>query len=1702
MATIDSVTEAVFTSRFDNQMSAGADAATRSMTNLGNAIEANEERVRRTTRTAQTWVNQADIVTQAENKLAKATRDLETARRALASSPDVSDAQKVRAIEALSDRVRQAEVRVKALRDAQDAGTHSSDAASASLKLQGYQWTNLFAQIQDVGVSLAGGQSPLLVMAQQGPQAVSAVGGVSNAWKLLGQAFTPARLAIGLGVAALGAMAAASIGQEATLASLRGQLRGVSGDYAAMAEEVERSARRIQASGQGIGRNDARSSQVQLRQPAGRAGIGGLDFEQLTKDAADLAVVLRTDLASASADLGNAMRDPAALVEQLASRGFPGMTEQLRVTAAAMATGGEKAAAFELVLGRAMDRARGAAKDVDPLTKSMRDLNASWQGFVDVIGTGLAGAAGGALKDLTALLGVAERLWGIVSQIPGFQAFADVANAGPVEAGIAARRTLGFGQEGATARALGQLGQGVYGPATPDAVAIGRISVPWSVPSDLRSSFAAASAASGVDVDLLARVYGQEGVRNRDGSWRTSSAGAVGPMQMLPGTFDEVASRYGIQGGITSDSANIQASARYLAELIQRFPNDLPRAIAAYNAGPNREGLGSPALGGRYAERVLEGYEGRGLAVQAAKVEVTGGNGSIVLPTVSVEAPVDNTLDKALRLADGKDPPYPPNSTRETQVTGINRALQQISAAQQIPGLDAANLDVLVAGTRRLRGEMEGLRGPHADFVRTQQEAIQSAEQLDPVQRAVNEAVRSYTEQLRRVGETPSAGQLEEVRSNKLRELRAALTGATAEIDRQTASQERIGAAYGRGEQAVARAMAAEKAHEMVRAGGIKNADERKAAEEAVTDALLRQQRVANDNATLAASASSEANLAYLAKERDLISATADVRERELAAYKARKDLESRPGGASEDVIQRAEQLARQTADANRETQQLKNSWSAVENFASQTADTIQNALVSALATGEARTIKFGAIWRSVMAAAASQAAQLALINPVLNATFGGTRATLGGVSTVMSGSGAPAVTDGKGNLVGYVQQGAQAYSAYNKLSGINPTSYINGSSSFATGWGGLDTALNTPIWGASGGINATGAVTNAAGYGSIAQSSIDMAGSATSAGTANSLGYGYGATNGTGLGGVGGLTYGGAAMGAIGIAGGLYGAYAGIQRGGVGGYTSAAGGAATAGLSAAAMAGAAVPVYGWIAAAALMVLGALLPGQKPSDRTGTATFYTNDPTNPLIGGLEGDRYSAETRAQARSIGEQLMKVADNVAKVTSVPNDRVETAYRVQAGARDGLNVFFGTDQLHGEMDEEGVTAVTRAFTQRILMQAAEQTTDANIRSVIQRGGVDDPDTTFANLEWYKTTYKGLTEELDPTKVNSYTRALDELNAKSEETADKAASLGLALEPVTAALAKSMQDLNEARASSFNSTIQNMDLSASALRGGNMLGPQLDAFDAQRLTDWKALTASILDQGFDQVQVEVARRSFDTLRDLQRQSIVDQDATTRATSANSLYDRMRGASLHETTLEEAMWDYNRRALLEFQQAQKDGITDLTLLAQAQAAERLKIEKDYGEQAKAQRASAEQNVAGTLGGITDFIQQLQLGDQSVLSPESKLSLATQRFDALAIRAQNGDFDAVSDFTPVASGLLGTARDYYASGPGYAALQERVLAVAESISNVSPDTLTNSSMERIQQTAAASIVDAIRELKAENQLLRMQMQGMMAMVPAR
>ncbi len=118
-----------------------------------------------------------------------------------------------------------------------------------------------------------------------------------------------------------------------------------------------------------------------------------------------------------------------------------------------------------------------------------------------------------------------------------------------------------------------------------------RFPTPW------RDEVTAAARATGLPGAWVYAIMRQESALAPDAR---SGAGALGLMQLLPGTGRDVAARAGLafagSATLLAPDANIALGARYLRELAERFQGDPVLATAAYNAGPSRVRQWLPAV--------------------------------------------------------------------------------------------------------------------------------------------------------------------------------------------------------------------------------------------------------------------------------------------------------------------------------------------------------------------------------------------------------------------------------------------------------------------------------------------------------------------------------------------------------------------------------------------------------------------------------------------------------------------------------------------------------------------------------------------------------------------------------------------------------------------------------------------------------------------------------------------------------------------------------------------------------------------------------------------------------------------------------------------------------------------------------------------------------------------------------------------------
>jgi len=129
-------------------------------------------------------------------------------------------------------------------------------------------------------------------------------------------------------------------------------------------------------------------------------------------------------------------------------------------------------------------------------------------------------------------------------------------------------------------------------------------------PRDLASIVSNASARSQVDADFIASVIRAESGNNPRA---VSRKGAQGLMQLMPQTANQLGVRNSFD-----PAENVDGGVRYLRELLLLYNNDMVKALAAYNAGPQRveqyKGLPPYYETHAYVARVIKDYNRKKLA--------------------------------------------------------------------------------------------------------------------------------------------------------------------------------------------------------------------------------------------------------------------------------------------------------------------------------------------------------------------------------------------------------------------------------------------------------------------------------------------------------------------------------------------------------------------------------------------------------------------------------------------------------------------------------------------------------------------------------------------------------------------------------------------------------------------------------------------------------------------------------------------------------------------------------------------------------------------------------------------------------------------------------------------------------------------------------------------------------------------------------
>jgi len=285
----------------------------------------------------------------------------------------LSEAERAAAIQRTKDSFAQ---QVTALRGATNAATTHTGA----VKLQGYQVANLGQQLQDVGVQLSMGTNPFIILAQQGPQITSAMGGVRNALALTLSFINPLTVGIAATAAAIGIVSARAIDLAGEARTMGVALRAMGKDAEITAGQMHRLVESMRDLG--VDKGQARAAALAAVRAPGASAAG---IQQALALAPDTAAAFGGDVADAAKQIAEASVGSFDAIQRLSGAYRLLSAEQLNQVRL-MLEQGDKAGAVAIAYDALAKRVKDAAENsLSPASKLWNDLGRAWDHLIDRI---------------------------------------------------------------------------------------------------------------------------------------------------------------------------------------------------------------------------------------------------------------------------------------------------------------------------------------------------------------------------------------------------------------------------------------------------------------------------------------------------------------------------------------------------------------------------------------------------------------------------------------------------------------------------------------------------------------------------------------------------------------------------------------------------------------------------------------------------------------------------------------------------------------------------------------------------------------------------------------------------------------------------------------------------------------------------------------------------------------------------------------------------------------------------------------------------------------------------------------------------------------------------------------------------------------------------------------------------------------------
>jgi tape measure domain-containing protein len=893
------------------------------------------------------------------------------------------------------------------------------------------------------------------------------------------------------------------------------------------------------------------------------------------------------------------------------------------------------------------------------------------------------------------------------------------------------------------------------------------------------------------------------------------------------------------------------------------------------------------------------------------------------------------------------------------------------------------------------------------------------------------------------------------------------------------------------------------------------------AAVERVTPAIERAAQAERNRAAARQVDSNRDELAIIELETRLVGANTNAIQEEVAALRARQAAR----GASPEAVDAAERSARQLTAARLNSEQLSNSWQDLARMGEQAFDRIGSAITEAFANGKISSISFAKIAKAMISEVIQAMLRLAVINPMLNSMFGGTRGTMDGLFTVMN---SPSFGASGGGLsaAGLAATGGLAVTGGGAVTG-------GAASGGGGGFGGLGGLIS--FFGG--------------GNGSVFSASKSF-GNLFGSGGAGGLKEGFIGADAAGIG------YDGAAAGAGGFGsalGGIAGGFAiGSTLGGfIAGKSAARQQNSQIGAGVGAIAGSFFgPIGSIVGGAAGGALGGLIgPGKGFSG--GDALIGFDDKGMLSVNGYAGKNFEqqAELMAQAKQQTDEVNAKLKALGLSFTGRSKEGDFAFAI-GGGESGNPTDIGGAMTAFKFGGKSLTSTNKNVMTAIGSNEGKKSVTEAMEAADWVLGTFEPltDTSGAFAKTMKDLTKAFDDAVEKTKELGLSEAdLAKARAKalSETQAQRDAQLATAISGVDARglrlggsiYGNRRADMMEydARAQgetlAYRKTLEDLsitdaEMSANMARLTEVQGKEREAIYEKYETDirnWVIGTYNILtnrtssfeaslralneqydtatavarELGYSELALSEARQQASAdlyaVRDAQmlglRQSLTVRNLRLNGTDAsNKTADLMEfdlSAVQEKMSFKKAMFDLGMTAA--------EISIEMVRLEETLGAERLSIIKKYADAIadveRAKRESAQQDAISMLDGISEYIRGLRTGDSSPLDAQAQYRLASSEFGTISAKASAGDANAMAKLTGYADIFINASRNLNGSGTTYVQDFDRVVAALEQVVDQGPDTLTASFMARTTETQTTTLVASLTAVKEEITALR-------------